>query len=213
MSIPQQKALSTTTHTVGQALKAQRMYLRCGEKMVKLGPSDFALIIVCAALFAVGCIASLYLVVIPGVVQLRPGAAFAPLFGVLFGPLIGGVGTFIGSFIWIALLYPASSWTIPISAFGDLLMAAIPGYFVYKYPPDLKRAVFWTFIGASVMAILQGSAMWLLGWFPLDYAILLVFGVDMPMAVVGGTILIALLHRRVKAMGLYRTSKTVPLRT
>lgn len=188
------------------------MHSQYDKTMVKIQPSDFALIIVCAALFAVGCIASLYLVVIPGVVQLRPGAAFAPLFGVFFGPLIGGVATFIGSFIWIALLYPASSWTIPISAFGDLLMAAIPGYFVYKYPPDLKRAVFWTFIGAGVMAILQGTAMWLLGWFPLDYAILLVFGTDMPMAVIGGTILIGLLHKRVKAMGLYRTSKTAPSR-
>jgi uncharacterized membrane protein len=179
---------------------------------MKLKPADVGLILVCAALFAVGCIASVYLVVVPGVIQLRPGAAFAPLFGVLFGPFIGGVSTFIGSFIWIALLYPASSWTIPISAFGDALYSAIPGYMCRNaYPPNLKKVAFWTLIGAGAMSCLQGMAMFLLGWFPLSYAIGIVFAADMPMGVIGGPILIALLHKRVKAMGLYHTTVTAPL--
>lgn len=180
------------------------------EKKPFLKPRDIALIMIEAALFAVGCIASGYLVVIPGVLMLRPAAAFAPLFGVLFGPLIGGVGCFIGSFTWILLLYPASSWTIPISAFGDALFAAIPGLLVKEYPPKTWKVALSAILGGGVMAILQGTAVYLLGWMPLLYGIAVMFAADAPMGAVGGSILVALLHKKIKAIGLYRPIKSKP---
>jgi hypothetical protein len=102
----------------------------------------------CAALYAIGCYITSYIVSPWGVGQFRPAVVIPTLFAVVFGPMPAGVGAAIGTLI-------ADSANMGAFNFGSLI-AAVPGnflgfYFIGFY---LQRRFTWSRFIVSTIACL-----------------------------------------------------------
>ncbi len=104
--------------------------------------------VVCAALYAVGCYVTSYIVSPWGVGQFRPAVVIPTLFAVVFGPLPAGLGAAVGTLI-------ADSANIGSFNVGSLI-AAVPGNFLGFYMMGwiLKRRFTWGRFILSVVATL-----------------------------------------------------------
>jgi hypothetical protein len=103
----------------------------------------------CAALYAIGCYITSYIVSPWGVGQFRPAVVIPALFSVVFGPMPAGVGAAIGTLI-------ADSANIGSFNVGSLI-AAVPGNFLGFYVMGwiLKRKFTWgRFILASNVTLI-----------------------------------------------------------
>ncbi len=103
----------------------------------------------CAALYAVGCYITSYIVSPWGVGQFRPAVVVPAVFAVIFGPMPAGIGAAIGTLI-------ADSANIGSFNVGSLI-AAVPGNFFgfYLIGWMLRKRFTWRrFIIASNLALI-----------------------------------------------------------
>ena len=113
-----------------------------------------ALIVVGAALYGVGCFATMNIVI--GTITFRPAAFISCLWGILFGPWVGGLAAAIGNTFISDVL---SGWfgIGGLGGFvGNFLMAFIPGMFV-RNPKKTSQVIFWSIIGTLLCGICIGG--------------------------------------------------------
>jgi len=170
------------------------------KRRVRFSTIDVALTIVGAAIYGLGCFATMGIAI--GWITLRPAAFIAPLWGILFGPWVGGLAAGIGNtFIsdvlagWLGVGGVGGFW-------GNFFMGFIPGYFV-KDPKNWKQVVFWSAVGTLVCAFCVGGWIALMGYAPFEVLFTTVLVVDIPPNVVLTPIAAALLIDRVRRRGLY----------
>ena len=110
--------------------------------------------VLCAALYAIGCYITSYIVSPWGVGQFRPAVVIPTLFAVVFGPLPAGLGAAIGTLI-------ADSANMGSFNVGSLI-AAVPGNFLgfYMMGYILRRGFTWgRFILSVIVTLIFANLM------------------------------------------------------
>ncbi len=108
---------------------------------------------VCAALYALGALATAYIESPWGRGQFRPAVVIPAFFATIFGPLVGGIGGAIGTFIADSIKHGGP--------YMPSLVAAVPGNFVafYLYGAMVRRFSWRKFIVAGHVSLVVGNVL------------------------------------------------------
>jgi len=108
---------------------------------------------ICAALYALGALATAYIESPWGRGQFRPAVVIPAFFATVFGPLVGAVGGAIGTFIADSVKHGGP--------YMPSLVAAVPGNFVafYLYGVLVKRFSWRRFIVAGHVSLIVGNVL------------------------------------------------------
>ncbi|MGQ9479724.1 MAG: hypothetical protein ACUVQ0_06945, partial [Thermoproteota archaeon] len=119
------------------------------EQRVSLIVSSTAM---CAALYAIGCYTTAWIISPWGFGQFRPAVIIPAFFGIIFGPIPSSLGAAIGTLIADS----AKHGTLHLGS----LIAAVPGNFIGFYIlGHILRKFNWTrFIYASIISLIVGNA-------------------------------------------------------
>ena len=106
---------------------------------------------ICAALYALGALATAYIESPWGRGQFRPAVVIPMFFATIFGPIVGGVGAALGTFIADSIKHGGP--------YIPSLIAAVPGNFLgfFVYGLIVRRFSWYRFIVASHVGLLIGN--------------------------------------------------------
>lgn len=168
---------------------------------------QIVLISITAAIYAGTLIPFKPIQIIPGLTELRPASAIPVLFGILFGPAAAW-GSAIGNLIadFFGMLSPASAFGF----IGNFLFS-YTAYLIWKtlvkgeFVMGVKQITIYVFasvVSSLVCALTVAGGVALLNLAPFKIIFLVVFINNSVMSSVIGTILMALLYKRIEKTGL-----------